>query len=333
MASSTDLNQPHWFVLSYLGTHKDALKRLAFIDLPYYAPLLFSQESSKGDKLDYLQFTNYAFIRGTQNHIYKLKLEHLRSFNFLPKTESTDQHHPYVEDEVIGQLQKIEVANEGKIPYMPYSTDVVEGDTIRILIGQFEGMQAKAITKAGSKYRQIVLDIAGKFIIPLCKLKAGEYEITAYSQQDQKKNKSYIATAEDFSFLQQALERFYGLATADKPKMDEDRSKIQIIVARHIHATPQTHLQRIRASVILTIAYTILGDAKEQNHYLEHTMKLLQTDCTEAVKAEVLCKFYGCTLDKKYYDLYMHNHKEMKSSDKTLSEMEKYLEWNFTLHP
>lgn len=335
---SADANSPRWYVLSYLGTHRDALKRLSQIDLPYFAPEFFAQESARGTRQDYLQFCSYAFIQGTQNQIYELKRQTLRSFNFLPKCQGTDPHHPFVEDYVIQQLHKVEETNNGKIPFMPYPTDVVVGDTILILSGEFEGQKAKAVTKNGSKYRQIILDIAGTFIIPLCKLKVGEYEIIGYNSSKKKTTTSGIR-ASDTAFLQEALGRHHCVTPSDEAQLSADSSHAQAIALHYHNINPDSHQQRIRITALLAMAYTIIGDKDKQRHYVDHTIKLLTNRCSAIQKADTYCTLYGCTLREDFYNHYLtakdsaKECKDMKSITKISNQMNIYRQWNKKVHP
>lgn len=329
---------PRWYVLTYLGTHHDALKRLSHIDLPFFAPEFFAQSSENGNRQDYIHSTSYAFVHGTQNQIYDLKRQGLRSFNFLPKTQGNNQEHPFVEDYVIDQLRKVEEVNDGKIPYMPYPTDVVVGDTIRILVGQFEGLQAKAITRNGSKYRQVILDIAGKFVIPLCKLKVGEYEIISYNDKDDKTTSANIRE-EDISFLYEALKRHHGIEQTDQARRDEDISLVTAISLRYRNAISSTHQQRVKVSVLLAMAYTVLDDEEEQRHYVGHTINLLEGKCSSALKAKAYCALYACTFNEEYFNQYLSvkqtikESKDMKSIIKIEEKMDFYRQWYLKHHP
>lgn len=327
----SEINNPRWYVLAYLGTHRDALRRLSLVDLPCYAPEFFARLSDNDSRQDYLEFVNYAFVRGSQNEIYELKRNVLRHFNFLPM-EKNSRLHPYVEDYVIEQLRKVEKANDGMIPFTTYQSDVVNGDTIRILGGDFKGYQATAITKSGSKYREVVLDIAGKFLIPLCKLKAGEYEIVGYSKKESKTSAS-LAFREDTTFLHEALKRHHGVVAADEVRLSEDASKATAIAIRYRAQSPTTHPQRIKHSTLMVMAYTIIGNVDEQRHYIEHTINLLAGECSLPVRLDAYCTIYGCTFDDEYYRLYHEAKKEtrMEKESKAVSNtsklMDTYIQW------
>ena len=250
---SDTANVPHWYILTYIGSHRDAEKRLAKVDLPSFVPVFFAQDLKKESAHDYQYFSNYAFVLGTQNQIYQQKLTVLRTFNFMPKNYGKDRIHPYVEEYVIKQLRRIEEINGGKIPFLPYPSDVIVGDTIRILTGQFKDHEATAIRKNGSKYRDIVFDVAGKFLIPLCKLRVGEYEIVKYSKETNG-SATVKVTTEDVTFLREALERHYRIKPADESCLSQDRTKTENLVERYRKGTPATHLQRVRISLFLVMA-------------------------------------------------------------------------------
>lgn len=335
---SDTANVPHWYILTYIGSHRDAEKRLAKVDLPSFVPVFFAQDLKKENAHDYQYFSNYAFVLGTQNQIYQHKQISLRTFNFMPKSYGKDQIHPYVEEYVIKQLRRIEEINGGKIPFQPYPSDVIVGDTIRILTGEFKDQEATAIRKNGSKYRDIVLDVAGKFVIPLCKLKVGEYEIVKYSKEANG-SATVKVTTEDVSFLREALERHYRIKSVDEAYLSRDTAKTENLVDRYRKGTPATHLQRIKTSLFLVMAYTILEDNEQQLHYIKHTLNLIQEKCSLSLKANVYCNLYGCTFNGEYYSHYIATRKEAQGTkeetaiSKFNEVMNLYSRWNIILHP
>lgn len=335
---SDTANVPHWYILTYIGSHRDAEKRLAKVDLPSFVPVFFAQDQKKENAHDYRYFSNYAFVLGTQNQIYKQKLTVLRTFNFMPKNYGRDNAHPYVEEYVVKQLRRIEEINGGKIPFQPYPTDVIVGDTIRILTGEFKDYEATAIKKNGSKYRDIVLDIAGKFFIPLGKLKLGEYEIVKYSKEANDSATVKVKT-EDVAFLREALERHYRINPADESTLSHDRTKTENIVEHYRKGTPATHLQRVKTSLLQVMAYTILENNEQQLHYIKHTLNLIQEKCSLSLKANVYCNLYGCTFNGEYYSLYIATRKEAQGTkeeaaiSKINEVMNLYTRWNIVLHP
>lgn len=330
--SSLSTHQPQWYVLSYLGSHRDALKRLALIECPYFAPEFFAHESARSSRRDYCTFSSYAFVQATQDRIYQLKRDVLRPFNFLPMAQGVDGHHPYVSDETINQLRHVEAANDGKIPYIPYPTDVVIGDTIKILVGQFQGQEARAIKRNGSKYRQIVLDIAGKFIIPLCKLKVGEYEIISFSDKGNKSAGSGVRK-EDLAFLNDALKRHYGIGETTDEQRATDEVRTQAIILRYRSLTPTTHLQRIKVATLLVMAYTIVRQTDQQQHYIGHALNLLKDRCTPSQKASAYAMLYACTMKEDYYTSCLAECAAAKEGSKASEDIARYRKWHLMLHP
>lgn len=334
---SDSINQSHWYILSYLGNHRDAVKRLNLVKIPSFAPTFFGQESNNSNKQDFLLFANYAFVYATQNQIYDLKRKELHTFNFLPKNFGKEQVHPYVEEYVIEQLRKIEEINGGKIPFMPYPTDVLDGDTIMILEGQFKGLKATAIKKNGSKYRQIVLDVAEKFIIPLGKLKAGEFEIVNY-RNSRNNTKNTKIKKEDVIFLQEALGRYYGVFNREEDINSNDKRHVKQILERYKAITPGTHTQRVKLALLLVMANTIQEDEKEKTHYIKYTTELIQENCSTDLRANAYCTLYGCTFNEVYS--YKFNatitKKEKGKEEKVISKydelMNQYKQWNITLY-
>lgn len=330
-------NVPHWYILTYIGSHRDAEKRLAMVDMPSYVPQFFTKDSKPNGVKDFRHFVNYAFVLGTQNQIYEQKRKELRSFNFLPQHNGDEHNHPFVEDYVVDQLRKIETIYGGKIPFMPYPTDVIAGDTVRILTGEFKDLQATAITKNGSKYRQILLEISDTFVIPLCKLKIGDYEIVKYS--DKNAQSASKVRKEDITFLHNALERFYRLTKADDTQLAQDKTKIHTLINLYKNSAPSSPVQRVKTSLLLVMAYTTLDNEEKQVHYIKHSLNLMQDNKSLSLKANTYCILYGCTFNGEYYNQYValrkdaFGTKDEKAFTKLNEQMETYRKWNVILHP
>lgn len=326
--NSNDRYTEQWYILLYSGSHKSANQKLGSVEnLQFYAPLFFIDEQCKKME-DTWTFKNYAFIYGSQEYIYQLKKETLRNFNFMPSKSSDHIQHPFVSALAIEELRKVEKVNNGKIPFIFSTQDVVAGDKVQITAGEFAGVKATAVTKNGSKYRNIYLVITDFLIIPLGRLKRGEYEIVEFSKQKDNGN-DFVLSSSERGFLIEALKRSYGISPSDEKSKKEDCKNAKIIIERYSNKDFLSLTQRVIKNSIIAIAYKVIESKEEYVHNLDFAERLL--DKTESDFARLvfyICRFYCTALLEDYKRAISASNKYTGKRSLTL---EKFLDFANTL--
>ena len=119
---------------------------------------------------------NYIFIHSTFNRIMELKTGKLDYLRFLMATDSsTNQKVPqYVPDKEMESFMKI-VKTEG-MKTLDTSIDLRKGDRVRVLTGQFEGVEGIFMRMPTRHESRVVVKIEGVATVATVALKASDVE-------------------------------------------------------------------------------------------------------------------------------------------------------------
>lgn len=313
MISNNDRSVNRWYIVTYSGNHSTANQRLnAVKGLKFYAPLFFEEEK-RFNRRETWVFRNYAFIFSSQNEIYKLKKCELPNFNFMPSTDKVEVHHPFVTNDEIEQLRKVEKMNDGKIPLALTTEDILLGDKVEILTGEFNGYTARAITKNGSKYRRIYLSIGKQFMVPLCRLTKEQFRIISFADSN-KKAIDISINGEEAAFISEAAKWHYGLTTIDKETAESYRSRLEVILAKWNNVNSASANTRLRVHAIKAVIYAILGAEDKSLHNLKLAKSLPMKKISRNAKLMYLALRYVSTA---YIDHYL----EFKELNETCTQI------------
>lgn len=296
--SNRDTNQ--WYVLTYTHTLATAVQRLSAVSgLEFYAPE-FELDQEGRNRRESWYFHNYAFVFASQNVIYELKKCELKNFSFMRNRADADNiQHPFVSAFEIEQLKKVEKMNDGKIPLTLSTEDIIVGDKIEILTGEFKGHEATAITKERSKFRQIYLFIGNFLTIPLCQLKEEEFKIIQYANPSKKKSE-FGLSLESTTAITDAIKRFYGLLTSDDEKNEIDCREIAKLKALCEKNQSLSLNNRVKALSLLGLAYMLSGENEKSLRYLKFANAMLQE------KVTMVARLYYATM--RYLSTSLPNH-------------------------
>lgn len=294
METSIDRHAERWYILCYAGNQKSACQRLSSIEnLQFYAPVFFLDQHNISMR-EAWAFRNYAFIYGSQNYIYQLKKTDLTTFNFMPSCDKSCIQHPYVTDFEIEQLRKVEKMNNGWIPLTLSTEDVIVGDTVEILTGSFKGLTATAVTKNGSKYRQLYLYISHLLVIPLCKLKKEEFRIISHADQT-KQSTELSLTGEETSHIVNALKRHYGMLPSSKELRLSDESAMKSLIEKCKSIATTSANTRIRAYTLMAVAHAVMGNEDICYRNIDIAKSLLSDSITKSTSLFFTTLRYLCT--------------------------------------
>lgn len=313
MQATKDL--PRWYILDCLKSVPQARKELqAVLDshkddgLDFYVPNFFMVDH-KGKSIPVHNRTskNYVFIYASENQLFQLKFRDRRElyhYNLLPLIKGTEPHHPYVDTHVIAQLKKIADINDDIITATAYVEDIVEGDKIRILTGPYAGFQATAITRNGSKYRDIVLNIVSTATIPLGRLQNCDFEIIEHGT---KARNNYTAALcnRNLQRLHTYLRHYHAIDdTIDERQAAEETRDAESIIRTTPDVTEGSTIILARRLATLICAYTVTRDDYHRDRVVAHAQRLLDAaTVNDTTRLLLLSALYGTTLAPQYHDL------------------------------
>lgn len=300
METSADREVSRWYILTYTGTQPHAVQRLSTVkDLLFYAPEFFLKQEGVSRR-DQWVFRNYAFVFSSQNAIYNLKKCELQDFNFMRSKTAGSTQHPYVSQTDIEQLQKVEQMNYGSIPLTLSTDELIIGDQIEILSGEFQGYRATAVSRSGSKYRQVYLFIADLFIIPLCKLTREEFRIISFANPA-KKLADFTLSATDAATLVAAVRRFHGIAPSSDDATTADNAFLSRLITSCESQKQLTINNRLKVQSLLALCYMVIGDTDKALTCLKVADSILQQKVTKVAGLfHATLRYLSTTLPEHY---------------------------------
>ena len=266
----------------------------------YFAPILVEAKKINGRLVRTRRplLYNYLFVHASEAEIYRIK-QRLPQYNLLPRVKDSKEsyHYPYLTDKAMRDLQWIARSYAEPVPVCTADPAwLVKGDRIRITEGRFAGIEAKVVTNATSRHKEILVSIDDWMCVPLLKVQPGAYEVIELNAE----NPGYYSRLNNsklFDRIHDALCRH--LAGGGSA---EDRAIATEVLQEYGSLTLDSDIMRSKLYVLLLQAYTILGETAKRESQLVTIQKLLPAVRAEQSRALLLVTLYGCTDNRLYYD-------------------------------
>lgn len=266
----------------------------------YFAPMLVEARKINGRLVETHRplLYNYLFVHASEAEIYRIK-QRLPHYNFLPRVKDGKEsyHYPYLTDRAMRDLQWIARSYAEPVPVCTADPAwLVKGDRIRITEGRFAGIEARVVTNAPSRHKEVLVSIDNWMCVPLLKVQPGQYEVVELNAE----NPSFYSrlnNARLFDRLHEALCRH--IAGEDSA---EDRDFAADVVQQYGSLTLASDVMRSKLHALLLQAYTIRGEESKRENLLRTLQEILPAIQAEQSRALLLVTLYGCTDNRHYYD-------------------------------
>lgn len=266
----------------------------------YFAPVLVEARKMNGRLVTTRRslLYNYLFIHASECEIYRIK-QRLPQYNFLPRVRDgkDSYHYPYLTDQAMRDLRWIARSYAEPVPVCAADPVwLVKGDRIRITEGRFAGIEARVVTTAPSRHKEILVTIDNWMCVPLLKVQPGEYEVIELNAE----TSSYYSRLNNgklFDRIHDALCRH--LAGGGSA---EDRAIATEVLQEYGSLTLDSDIMRSKLYVLLLQAYTILAEESKRNDLLQTIQEMLPAIQAEQSRALLYVTLYGCTDNSLYYD-------------------------------
>lgn len=266
----------------------------------YFAPVLVEARKMNGRLVTTRRslLYNYLFVHASECEIYRIK-QRLPQYNLLPRVKDSKEsyHYPYLTDKAMSDLQWIARSYAEPVPVCTADPAwLVKGDRIRITEGRFAGIEAKVVTNAPSRHKEILVSIDNWMCVPLLKVQPGEYEVVELNAE----TPSYYSRLNNSKLLDRlhdALCRHLAGKGAE-----EDRRIATEVLQEYGCLTLDSDIMRSKLYALLLQAYTILDETSKRESQLVAIQKMLPAVRAEQSRALLLVTLYGCTDNRFYYD-------------------------------
>lgn len=265
----------------------------------YFAPAFVETRKVNGRlvKTRRALLYNYLFVHASEAEIYRIK-QRLPQYNFLPRVRDgkDSYHYPYLTDQAMRDLRWIARSYAEPVPVCGADPVwLVKGDRIRITEGRFAGIEARVVTTAPSRHKEIIVTIDNWMCVPLLSVEPGQYEVIELNAENPRRY-SRLNNSGLFERLHTALcHHLSGEVT------EEDHGVAAEVVRQYGSLQLESDVMRSKLYALLLPAYTILGEEPKREQLLRTIQEMLPAVRAEQSRALLFVALYGCTDNCLYY--------------------------------
>lgn len=330
-----------WYVLTLPGSHRNASVELQAEqerrilegepEFEYFAPTYVKVRTLRGREENVKRplLYNYVFIHASESEIKRMK-KRLPAYNFLPRVRNGEHEwFPFLTDAVMQNFRWVARAYEDRLPaYTPDANRLVCGDRVRIIGGQFDGVEATLVSTVGSSSKEVVVRVDDWMWVPLLHVAPGQYEVIALSE-NAKHEYFHFDNARFRDGLHQAMGHLYagGLTPADRQLASE-----ALLAFRGVQVS--SDVMRSKLYAYLLIIHTLLGNEAERSELLLTIRSFLPLVKAEQSRAMLHLTLYACTDDHLDYEAahtlitpWMSEANPKKSKRQLINQLRDYDHW------
>lgn len=244
-------------------------------------------------------YFNYVFIKADINELEKLRKNEFSILRFLRDGRAGyENEYAFIDRKQMSVLKWISQSYSQGIPiYYPKTENLKKGDRIRIIDGEFKGIEAIVEFQTGSGTKNVMVRLENWASIPLINVKCDQYEILELGG-DNKRICSKIENSRLAAKLHESMMHLYENQLTEKDL--EVAKKAIREYGRLQYALEYT----CKVSSHLLQAYKILGKDEEENYQytLSSATRFLKENVVNRMqqKAQLLIALYGCTNDFQF---------------------------------
>lgn len=307
ISETVDLDSVQWYVMIAFKKEKVAkddleaenrereknnMKKLEFF-VPMYFELKGPEEKKKRRKCPLIP--NYVFIRASLSEVYAYKQTAVYLKFHRPVAENGRRKYITVPDRQMADFMKVARHYEKDICYYaPGEMNLVKGDKVRIIGGEFNGVEGILLCTQGKRGDRVLIEIPGVMSISTCSIAPEWIEIISYSSDTRhlyNDMKAFFNTARKALFTFMRQERV--------PERDE--IKLRGFIRRM--ANMQTDTLNMEASLYLIqlMAYKVLGEPELFDVRLQQCRDFLPRITADIKRAYHLTYLFGCTGEEDFF--------------------------------
>lgn len=158
-----------WYVMSAFRQEKKAECALQERGVLCYVPKRYVIKTLNGRKLRTLQpaIANLIFVYASWNEMIELK-QTLDYLQFQTQVIQKKRHVIVVPDDEMEQFIRVtELAQEDICYYRPEELDTAKGQLVRVIGGNFNGVEGKLMKITGKRQKRVVLQLEGVLAVAI----------------------------------------------------------------------------------------------------------------------------------------------------------------------
>lgn len=282
-----------------------------FPALEYYVPHLEEKKRLINGTLKDVSspLGGYIFLRGTLQDVTRFCQSH-SGFNKIKGFDGSSDFL-YIRDNDMENFKRVVQAynaNHRNAPFISSNPDFFEqGDTVRIIDGEFSGVQGRFITSRGKDSGYVVVKVGNQFYIPTLEIKSSQLQIVSFADN----NHHVYQKLDSYSpVLLRVTERFLKdgfLDCADKD-LAKDIAKVERFAVRFGSVEMKSGKMRSRITAYILLSRFVLRrhDGLEDDnifpfsHYVETVLESRASVTNPVSQAFINAVLYAATGNETY---------------------------------
>lgn len=265
--------------------------------LEYYVPTFVVATKSGGNVAmkEKPLCLNYVFVHSTLSEAMAFCKECPSLSLFKDgRASGNSRVYAFVPDNVMRMFMVMVRAYKDSVPLCnPLSVDLNIGDTVRVVGGDFDGIEGVLQTKQGVDGGTVILRVTSDMLVPTLTIDSRHLQIVSFGDGN---GHVYDWLAQYGKKIRLAMRNYL----TDEGVSDEERFGVEEFVSRFGYAEVPAGKMRSRYDALLMMAHTILGNAEKASAYICKCSEALKSLPDDTSKVEVLVALFACTGNRKY---------------------------------
>lgn len=259
----------------------------------YFAPLFMEACDVEGVKTVRNKpfCLNYVFMRATVRQLLAFRRK-FPDYNLVKDTADAGSYL-YVPDKDMRMFMFVAKAYKDAVPcYAPDSLRLSRGDRVRIIGGQFSGVEGILLTQQGKGGGRVVVNVCNRIAVPTLSVSPEYIEIISFSDANKH---VYKKLDRYYPVIRQALHGY----SSGKPGA-VSHSAVVPFVSGMRNVRIDSGKVRCRYLAFMMVSHKILGNEMETEYYVHECASAVSHVTNQCTRAFIFVCLYACTDDAGY---------------------------------
>lgn len=300
---------PRWYILRLAKSTVKAneeLEREAKVRkeagrpaLCYFAPIFqeLSERRGKAKLVSKPLCLNYVFIRATVEELRSFRADY-PDYNFVKRAKTSPSgDFLYVRDDEMRMFMAVARVYNDVVPcYAPDRRKLSKGDKVRIIGGEFAGVEGILLTQKGKDGGRVVINVCNCLAVPTLSIRPEYIKIISFASD----NKHIYKKLDSFyPRIRRAMHNHVSGIGID----ESDTKNVSFFLSRFGDIDIPSDKVKARYLAFLLMSHTVLRHDDDRRYYAVRCADILREVTNPTTRAFILVALYHGTADKRYLSL------------------------------
>ena len=267
--------------------------------LEYYLPKFVTVADANGRNLvEKPLCLNYMFLHSTLNEALDFR-KACPDLSILKdgRSDESNTHYACITDDKMRMFMVMVRAYKDKVPLCnPSSVNLNVGDTVRIIGGDFNGVEGELVTKQGADGGMVILRVTNGLLVPTLRIDSRYLQVLSFGKAD---GRYYNL----FGRYSKKIRMVMRESLSADIITDKNRITLEKFISQFGNTEiPQKNF-RVRYDALLMMAHSILRHPEKATAYIYKCDSTLKSLTDNMAKLEIVVALFACTGKRSYAEL------------------------------